>query len=76
MPVATMPKTLAFTAFYAQKHWYLRRFNILHKESGTRKSVTGVHAFRDHAQNTGIYSVLCPKNWALLRYPASKKPST
>ena len=32
MPFATMPKTLVFTTFYAQKHWYLQPFNILHKE--------------------------------------------
>ena len=74
MPSATMPKTLLFTAFYAQKHWNLQHFNMPHKESGTRKSVTSVHAFRDHAQTTRIYSVVCPIHWALLRYPASKNP--
>ena len=43
------------------KHWYLQRFRLFVQHTaqgcGTIKSITSVHAFRDHAQNTGIYSV-------------------
>ena len=38
------------------------------KGCGTTKSVTSVHAFHTHAQNTGIYSVLCPKHWYLQNF--------
>ena len=41
------------------KHRYLQRLRLFVQQMqgcGTRKSVTGVHAFCDHAQNIGIYS--------------------
>ena len=45
--IASMPKTLAFTAFSPVCTTYRARlWNV----------VTSVHAFCDHAQNTGIYA--------------------
>ena len=43
--IASMPKTLVFTVLWRLCTTYC-----------TRKDVTGVHAFDDHAQNTGICS--------------------
>ena len=37
--------------------------------------VASVHAFRDHAQNPGIYSVLCPKHWYLQRFRLFLQPT-
>ena len=50
LPLATMPKTLEFTAFL---------FFLQHTAQGcgARHVVTGIHAFGDHVQNTGIYSI-------------------
>ena len=44
-----------------QKHWYLQFFCVFVQHTaqgcGTRKAVTIVHAFGDHAQNIGTYNV-------------------
>ena len=45
------------------KRWYLQRFHLFVQRMQGCGTVTSVHAFRDRAQNTGIYSVLCPKHW-------------
>ena len=51
LPLAIMLKTLVFTAFYC--------FFVQHTAQGcgAREVVTSIHAFGDHVQNTGIYSV-------------------
>ena len=77
MPFATMPKTLFFTAVFPKNSGIYSILTYCTKEveqENLSQASTSVHAFRDHAQNTG--SKYSPTNWALLRYPASKKPST
>ena len=55
---ASMPKTLVFTFCVCVCFFFLVFVFVQHTAQGcaTRKALTSVHAFDDHAQNTGIYS--------------------
>ena len=66
-----------YTGIYSvvcPKHWYLQRFRLFVQHTaqgcGTRKSVTSVHAFRDHAQNTKtlVFTAFYAQNWYLQRF--------
>ena len=81
MPFTTVPKnTGILQRFMPKTLMFLQRFRlfVLHTAQGcgTRKSITSVHAFRDHAQKHWYLQLFMPKTLVFTALPCKKKPST